>query len=450
MKIRRRRSRQKNEGEPAAYVGPRPEGASGDGLAFQDNRKEAASLARVQRMADAGSRSPVQRLADKPATPGGLKATLKALEKAVRAGNSALAGTHLTTLFNANNDYAIKLLLYKLQKHQNDAKLECYKRLDPRMGTMALGYAIQRRDSVPIGTLSPFLSSLSDAELLQLARMNEAYFITNVLTPAKDQYPERMVPLLKKHALMAHLKARAAAEYNAFAGETPQLNVVETVAPGLGHAPNNRQIADAIFNAVITNTGIDLAYMGTAVTPVEHALTGDTRSSGAYRARQAAVIPNLPAIPATDCHHLLTIFQDIVQTFPGFTGAPARVTLNNAVLTRPMSQMPGGLIANTFGGNTFNEDGSPTGQIFFTGEDGINSHSWLTIDGRAYDPLFGTTGDAVAQGAAGTYQRVRAGVYRASAGDGYLVKDTRLAVPNNPHSFNTAYRKTNDPGRWEA
>jgi hypothetical protein len=452
---RRRRPDAQSEIDAAAHAVPQRKDAGGAGLAFADNRKEAASLIGLQRLADArgrpaggGGPAPVQRLADKPATPGGLNDTMKSLEAAVRRGDGAAKDRHFNTLNAANPNYAMQLALYKIQKHRGDSKRALYANLPGGMGKATLQYAIQHQDTVPIGPLSSYLSLFTDAELLQAAQHDEAYFVEHVLTPAKDLNPTMMVPILKKQALMGHLKQEAREQYDAFADATPQLAVVENVMgdmEDLDQPPTNREIADAIFQAVITNTGIRLGYMGTAVSPVEHALTGETSTAMKLRREQKRRNRNIPNIPATDCHHLLTIFQNILQTYPGFTGALDRTTLNRAVLTRPMGQMPGGLIANSFAGNTFDEDNAPTGQIFFTGEDGINSHSWLTVDGRAYDPLFGTTGAAVAQGAAGSYQMERPGVFRNVDRNEYLVKTTEVAVPGNPYSFNTAYKKMDGP-----
>jgi len=116
------------------------------------------------------------------------------------------------------------------------------------------------------------------------------------------------------------------------------------------------------------------------------------------------------------------------------------------VLTVPLAGTPGGLITNTFGGNTFDHAGAPTGQIFFSGEGGVNAHSWLTIEGQAYDILFGTTGAAVAAGIAGTFTSTNNDrVFKQAGADMYMVADDTLATPANPYSFSTAYRLTADP-----
>jgi hypothetical protein len=247
---------------------------------------------------------------------------------------------------------------------------------------------------------------------------------------------------------MRYLEVRAPADYATFAADTPQLRVVAGVKAAAPADATKRHIVNAIFRAIIDNTGIDIAYMATALTPTAHALTGDTEASQALHAQQAVMLPGIPDVPATDCHHLLSIFETILRSYPDLDPDLERVTLTSAVMTGRLTDTPGGLIAKTFDGNVFNDLGVSLGRIFFTGEDGMNSHSWVKANGRSYDILFGTSGVNVRDAVDGEFVKTKlASVYRETGGARFLIATPTLAVPANPYSFTTAYRLTDDPSR---
>ena len=400
-----------------------------------------------------GSR--IRLLSDKPDAPLRQWINLYKLEKAARDNDKDAAFVHMRNIFAAKPLYMADLLRYKLEKHRNNAaKLAVYTNVPADLGAMAFRLAVENEDAVPIHSLINYLSDLNAGERLDLATGRAAFFINHVLATAKGINPNLTVTVLQDTALMAYLKANAATDYATFAAATPQLNVVEQIqgAGVLQVGADNRGIVDAIFNAIIHNTSISVAYYGSQLTPVDYILSGDTQKARTDRANTVALLqridPNriIPTIPATDCHHLLLIFQSIVSSYPGLNVSIARQTEPTAVLTAPLTGTPGGLIANTCQGNTFDDAGALTSQIFFSGEGGVNAHSWLTIEGQDYDILFGSTGAAVAAGIAGRFKSTaNPRVFKQVGANMYMVADDTLATPANPHSFNTAYRLTADP-----
>jgi len=264
----------------------------------------------------------IQLLADKPKRPEGQKDNLSNLERAARDDDGNAAAGHIAAIYAARPLYMANLLLYKLEKHRNDAaKLAVYMHIPPALGALALRFAVQYEYAVPIRSLVNYLFNLTPEQRLGLATGRAAFFINHVLATAKEVNPVETVSVLEDTALTAYLKANAAAEYAAFATATPQLNVVEELQePGaLPVGATNTQIVDAIFNAIIHNTSIEVAYFATQVTPVEQILTGDTENARTLRERQVAALPDIPPIPATDCHHLLSMFQSIVAPIPALT-----------------------------------------------------------------------------------------------------------------------------------
>jgi hypothetical protein len=308
---------------------------------------------------------------------------------------------------------------------------------------------VEKGDETVVAVLLPYFFSLTPSQRMALARRSNATFmVEKVLTPGKEQGMQ-MVEVLQEQDFVGYLSQRAPAAYATFAGATPQLKVVEDVKGALPGGATSRQVVDAIFQAIITNTSIELAYLATQLTPVDQVLLGDTQASRSLRAQQAKVLPDIPDIPATDCHHLLSAFENILKSYPGLDVDYDRVTLTKAVMTQPLGGGPGGLIDKNFPGNVFDDAGVATERIFFTGEDGVNSHSWLKVDGRAYDILFGTTGSAVRGGVGGEFVKTKdPKVFRQSGGSSYLIVDDTLAVSANPYSFKTAYRLTTDPTRY--
>lgn len=396
------------------------------------------------------SQALIQRVT-KPKTPGGLEGTLSMLEKAVRENDDDAAAIAARHLFASSPTFYANLLRYKLTKHEDgggrwkgylDASSD-----DARLVTLQV--ACEQRDRRVATLLVEHFFSLTASQRLALARRSDpAFLIEHVLTPGKERRPGHIVRVLQEHDLMDYLKRHAPAAYAAFAGDAPQLRVVENVMGALPAHATAGQVVDAIFQAIITNTSIDVTYIATQLTPVEHILTGDTEPRRALHAQQLLALPAIPAIPATDCHHLVTTFEAILKSYPRLNVDCERVTLTKAVLTQPLDTMPGGLIAKTFAGNVFDEAGATTRQIFFTGEDGVNSHSWLKVGGKSYDILFGTTGAAVQGAVAGQFVKTKdPQVYRQVDGGSFLITDPALPVPANAYSFSTAYRLTRHPSR---
>ena len=169
--------------------------------------------------------------------------------------------------------------------------------------------------------------------------------------------------------------------------------------------------------------------------------------------------------PRTDCHNMLMVLNATIQSYPGMMpGLGEKLKwghCSNILMTKKLSDIGvsgRGLIDKSFPGNVFDESGAPTGQILFTGESGVNSHSWLEAGGMAFDPVLGISGtvDAVTKGS--TFQTFdwHGSELVGKGGDWYFVKDDpsiikpelkRLATQASPMGFSTAYYLTKDPAR---
>jgi hypothetical protein len=416
--------------------------------AVRDPRLDAAAVIGNQAFTRV-ARTQLQRLSTKPRTPGGLQGTLEILEKGVREDDYDTASRGASFLHASSPLYYVDLLRYKLTKHAaGTPKGELYLDSAPEAARLTtLQVACEHGERRVVSRLWDYVFSLTASQRMALIRRcDPAFFITHVLRPARERRPGHLVPVLQETDLTAYLEAHAPIEYGAFAADTPQLRVVGSVKAAAGEGAHSRDIVDRIFAAVLTNSGIDVAYIATATIPTEHALTGVTQASQAHRAALLPLMPNLPAIPATDCHHLLSIFETILKSYPDLDADIERETDTKAVMTIPLAGTPGGLIRKDFGGNVFDDAGAFTGRIFFTGEDGVNSHSWLKVNSRRYDILFGTTGSAVKAGVGGRFVKTKlANVYREDGGGRYLIVDATRNPPANPYSFSTAYRLTDDP-----
>jgi hypothetical protein len=186
---------------------------------------------------------------------------------------------------------------------------------------------------------------------------------------------------------------------------------------------------------------LNLAYSATAVGSTQNVLLG-TRSLMA------------PEVQGLDCHHLLYVFEQLLKAHPKTRKATFGFgQIREPLLTNRLSTLPGGLIAKTFRGNVFDDAGKRTGQIFFSGGAGTDAHTWAIVGGRAYDPLFGTTGTAVANSVAARFDRTTAdGAFKEKGKSGtkvrFMIKDPTLTVPDNPYGFRSGYRLTTRPADY--
>jgi len=117
-----------------------------------------------------------------------------------------------------------------------------------------------------------------------------------------------------------------------------------------------------------------------------------------------------------------------------------------ALLTKPLNSLPGGLIPNDFTGNVVDSTGKFTNQIFFTGvvdSKTPNSHTWLLINGKPYDAVLGTSGAAVGASKDGSFTQVPGKMVWEDGKGNRLTKDPTVTPAANKMGFSSGYRLVN-------
>jgi hypothetical protein len=187
-------------------------------------------------------------------------------------------------------------------------------------------------------------------------------------------------------------------------------------------------------------------------------LTGGTEADQAFRKQQKQQMgAGFPDLPSTQCHQLLHMTEDMMNICPGLSKKPkiTQGTVSKILLTAPLSGIPGkGLLDKSFGGNVFDEAGSSLDRILFTGDAGINSHTWLVIDGVPFDPVLGTKGPQVAASIGEEFEWIVVDRIAKSASGNYIIKGEREdgnATPKpaaNQMGFGSGYLMTKAPGKF--
>lgn len=363
-------------------------------------------------------------------------------EKAVRKGQKPAAGTAAQTLATGDEAHFIDLFLYKIGKHVADdpAKTDAYVWSLPfDLGVKVLERAMLQDKRPQLRRLLTLFSSLWNfkrEELIGLVLAHPDEFlevaVPDLLASGNTQGLHDMV---KDRAFIDRLDEDTRARLVAL---IPALAVTRAVTARLGGHATENEIAAELFGAMIRHEGVDVGYVGTAI------------GLSAVALLDAAAERQL-----LDCHRLSEVFLALLEAAPGIRTRGQKVSVPEALLTVPMATLPGGLIPNTFGGNVIDDDGNPTGQIFFSGAVGMASHTYATLNGVAYDTLFGTIGDQVAASVSGLFDvwadpqgATVDGVWR-ERGDGgrFLVKHADRRVADNEHRFGTMYTLTRDPSR---
>jgi hypothetical protein len=302
-------------------------------------------------------------------------------------------------------------------------------------------------------------TDLEIPELVEIAKKaNGAFLINNVLEPLKAS--DQIIDILKSQELLAEIQKSSPDAYAEFVERTPQLKLIKYVKEQVAEKAIDLTAVDSIiqeiFNAFINNKGIDITYYTNTFDPNKDILGGGTAQSKAAREQKINMMITMgaaaPIAPATQCHFLLNALRDLFESYPGLqaeTDNSGRI--QGTLLTKALDTLPGGLIKKDFGGNVFLENGTPTKQILFTGDDdGKDSHSWIVANKIAYDPVLGTQGAAVIGSKDGEFEVAKAPklVFKEKGGERYIVKVTpavlqtlgiTVQTPANAYGFGTAY-----------
>lgn len=282
----------------------------------------------------------------------------------------------------------------------------------------------------------------SDRDRVAAIVVNNAInFLQDALPQLKKSNQGFVVKLLQEPGVLDGLRTAAADEADDVIRATPMLRAVVRACATAGDNAGQRALVNAFFTELIEGEYLNLGYSATALGSTLNVLLGTTSQMA-------------PGVQGLDCHHLLYVFEQLLKAHPKTRKATFGFgQIRDPLLTNRLSTLPGGLIAKTFRGNVFDDAGKRTGQIFFSGGAGTDAHTWAVVGGRAYDPLFGTTGSAVANSVAARFDRTTAdGAFKEKGKSGgkarFMIKDATLKVPDNPYGFSTGYRLTTTPARY--
>jgi hypothetical protein len=298
------------------------------------------------------------------------------------------------------------------------------------------------------------LSGLGEDEIVDIATSNPALFFSKTLQGFKDRGSE-FITMLGKKSLRDKLSVLNPGAWATFVAGTPMLAALVTVEQQVvdDGLVGSSAIMNAVFDAVLDPTKMQITYSATAVDSNHSIMVGFTDTTTGMREAQKkqGILEVFPDLPATDCHHSLYIMEQMMKLYPGFTPEIHNVNAPEMLMTEPLGTIPGrGTLDRGFPGNVFLENGTPTGRVLFTGDDnGKNSHTWLSVDGEMFDPVMGTKGDDVA-GAIG-YQPTWI-IYKRLANCNednlYAVMDKSLKPAANAMGFSTGYYLTDDPAKY--
>lgn len=388
------------------------------------------------------------------------------LEKAVRQANGKT--DHKTIggiknigaeLIKKDINYFINLIIYKLEKHKNDEKYQVYGGSFPGTYSLDVFKAAWEKKSAATVIITSAQAWTQDSEFCkEKALQDPAFFMKNfILTGLRgnDNGKRAIETMIHEKTFLNDLSEAAPVQYAAMVDKIPLLKLVSQVKDKVdakqagGQVVSQTKVINMLFDAFIKNKGMEVAYTGTKIDDNTVILTGLTKKDEVEREKQKSIITDMPPKLSTACHQLLDLFQSVLKSYPGLEGLDLKPGNEaSAVLTEPLSSLPGGLISNSYGGNVFTEDGKPTGQIFFSGDRQkiSNSHSWIVIDDVPYDPVLGTKGDGV-EGAINGKFEFNNGETEATeiGGKRRLTKITDgLAKPSGAHNINVAWKLTVD------
>lgn len=288
----------------------------------------------------------------------------------------------------------------------------------------------------------PFLSKV---EKNALARDDAAFFIDNILVPYKRN--DNAADIFKDAEMCGILQQDAEA-WQKLVQSTPVLSLAEAAMKRVGENPSKAELTDALFTSLVQNDGIELTYFTMTLEQDRAVLTGMNEDDRARREGKAEELGvEVPDKPATQCHNLKGVLKHVLLA--NVTGVRIEEgKVDEMLLTKPLSGLPGGLLPKSFGGNVRDDSGELTGQVMFTGVGGIQSHTWLVIDGVPYDPVLGTKGPQVAESIAEEFSWVVPEVFGKGRKGNFIVKDPNSKPAANKHGFRPCYRLTKDPSRY--
>jgi hypothetical protein len=262
--------------------------------------------------------------------------------------------------------------------------------------------------------------------------------------PEMKQDSALTVLSLLKSPLLRQLKQLAPTEFATFANATPALRLANSIHDRVtnGTLAPGQPAHDRLFGDFVSNTGINVGYMsGGSTNDVNHIMLKD-----------GLPLPPGYARPSMDCHRLCNTLASIFEIYSNLSNTPITIGKQDipraVVLTKPIGTTPHqftGLITptNGFNGNVKNSLGVFTGRVAFT--DQPNPHTYLLVNGRQFDALFGTVGAEVTNMVDGTFDGTATDDKTTITGTGHSLtrtKDTVTGGPENYGGFSQAYTLT--------
>jgi len=328
--------------------------------------------------------------------------------------------------------------------------------------------AIELRNAVLVEALVSLVGFLSKDEVLVYATAAPKFFLDHVLKKLQASpdltrtFREVMVDIFfdptqtmvgagakaqetQMERMRATLKAALGAEWVTFAKTVPVLALAENArehfagagVPG-GKQPSWEEVVNEIFRAFIKNEGINIGYFAGSKDPTEKIMMGNGGGlSGSFA--------GAPAVLRTQCDDIMKILREAVRAYPNLKIDYGIGMEKQALLTKPLNTLPGGLIPNSFTGNVIDRSGNFTNQIFFTGVTDSkvpNSHTWLTFNGKPYDAVLGTSGSGVAASKQAAFTQVQEGVWEDGSGH-RITRQTIKPPAANPMGFGSGYLLVN-------
>ena len=295
---------------------------------------------------------------------------------------------------------------------------------------------------------------LDHEAILGVAKANPTLFVSQILPGLKAQ--NNFVEIVTQPELQSLLKKKAPKEWEKLVAETPVLSLLGDVEKEIKRKKltDPAKMVGEMFDAIMNNRGIPLAYATNTIDNNRVILSGGTEDDKKSREKTKEVMGDAcPDLPATQCHMLLHLTEEMMNLCPGLNKKPkiTQGTINNILLTKPLASIPGkGLLDKTFGGNVFDEGGKSTDQILFTGDSGKNSHTWVVIDGVEYDPVLGTRGKQVGESIGDQFDWLIEDRVARGSGGNFIIKGAE-GTPKpkaNKMGFSSGYLLTQQPQKY--
>ncbi len=303
-----------------------------------------------------------------------------------------------------------------------------------------------------------------DMDLIaEIAEANPKLFAKEVLPRLKDN-DAAMLPLISDEAMRGLLKREAGPEWAKLVEDTPILTVFDGLETKIEEEDLDTpdKVVGGLFDMVVNNEGIDLSYYTNTFYNPKDMMLGPVEGQQKYLDSLRKASGSMPDGPASQCSMLTNTIQRMLEFSPGMNPKPTIVQKETPkmAMTVPLASIKRGdapikgLLDKSFPGNVFDEAGAPTGRVMFTGSGGVKAHTWLIVNGVAYDSVLGTKGDEVEAAVGEEFRWIKPDVFAKGNKGSFLVQVTDAApaalatkpkVTANKMGFNTAYVLTKTP-----